>query len=131
MTGIVKDGVLCEKISSDYKNRPIIFWQSKKGKIAVHSIEGADTKEILENVINKLPNPEFLDAEDFKVIPNYLYLFTSFAHVYFQDIRTRLRDTSKDEKPWLFCFYLGAATELNLQLKRLPALIPNIKIGKR
>ncbi|XP_018569443.1 dnaJ homolog subfamily C member 10-like [Anoplophora glabripennis] len=110
-TGIVNDETLCVNISPNYKDHPIAFWQVKDGKIAVHSIKGADTKEILENVLNKLPNPKSVDAEGFK------------------KIRTGLRDTSKDEKPWLLCFYLGAATELNLQLKRLPAFIPNIKIG--
>lgn len=127
---------MCEKLSPNYKEQPIIFWQIKKGKVAVHNIEGADTKEILENILNKLPNPKSVDAEDFKVVTLHLLFsctFISCIYIYlftFQEIRTRLRDTSEDEKPWLFCFYLGAATELNLQLKRLPPLIPNIKIGK-
>lgn len=33
------------------------------------------------------------------------------------------------EKPWLICFYMGAATNLNLQLKRLPAVLPEINVG--
>lgn len=49
--------------------------------------------------------------------------FTSFL----QEIRTQLRLNS--EKPWLICFYLGTATDLNLQLKRLPSLLPAINIG--
>lgn len=34
------------------------------------------------------------------------------------------------DNPWLLCFYLGAATELSLQLKRLPALLPGFNIGE-
>lgn len=68
LTGIVNDETLCGTISTDYKKHPIIFWQIKEGKIAVHNIEGADTKEILEDVLNKFPNPESVDAEGFKVI---------------------------------------------------------------
>ncbi|KAJ8922000.1 hypothetical protein NQ315_008638 [Exocentrus adspersus] len=109
--GIVTDDELCKKISPNYRKHPIVFWQIKEGKRGVHSIHGADTKEILENVLNKLPNPESVDADKFK------------------EIRSALRDSSQDVKPWLFCFYLGAATELNLQLKRLPALLPDIQIG--
>lgn len=32
-----------------------------------YNIEGLDTKEILENVLNKLPNPDTLDEVKFKV----------------------------------------------------------------
>ncbi|KAJ8942244.1 hypothetical protein NQ318_003091 [Aromia moschata] len=98
-TGDVKDTDLCEQISVDYKEKPVVFWQVEKGGIDIHSIAGADTKEILESILNKLPNPEILDEEKFR------------------DIRSRLR--AKDEKPWLICFYMGTATDLNLELKRL------------
>lgn len=56
-----------------------------------------------------LPDPKQLDQEGFK------------------DVRTRLR--LGDSKPWLICFMLGAATELNVQLKKLPAFLPHMEIG--
>lgn len=34
------------------------------------------------------------------------------------------------EKPWLICFYMGTATNLNIQLKRLPAILSEINIGE-
>lgn len=63
----------------------------------------------MENILSLLPNPEILDEEAFV------------------DARTQLKLGS--DKAWLLCFYVGPATELNLQLKRLPTLIPNINIG--
>lgn len=115
-TGLVTDVDLAEKMSSDYKGQPIIYWKGVKDDDAnadserIHKISGSDTKEIVENILSVLPNPEVLDEEAFK------------------EIRTALRSGS--DKPWLICFYLGAATELNLQLKRLPTLVPGINIGK-
>nr|XP_023014480.1 dnaJ homolog subfamily C member 10-like [Leptinotarsa decemlineata] len=114
--GKVKDEDLCEKLSENYKSKPIILSQANEntspdstGSVVVQDIEGSDTKEILENTLGKLPNPITLDEHKFR------------------EIRSNLR--SESVKPWLLCFYLGAATDLNLQLKRLPPLIPNINLG--
>lgn len=45
----------------------------------------------------------------------------------FKDLRTKLR--LGFDKPWLICFYMGAATDLKLELKRLPTMVPNVNIG--
>ncbi|KAL1491528.1 hypothetical protein ABEB36_012112 [Hypothenemus hampei] len=108
--GHVKDDKLCQEISDTYKNQPIIFWQIDSNKIPkVHVIDGSDSKEIVDQILNILPNPPLLDENKF------------------HDIRTKLR--LGFDKPWLICFYLGAATDLKLELKRLPTMIPNINIG--
>lgn len=46
----------------------ILLWQSKEGSPSItHFIEGSDTKEILENVLEILPNPDILDEQQFRV----------------------------------------------------------------
>ncbi|XP_019762900.2 dnaJ homolog subfamily C member 10 isoform X1 [Dendroctonus ponderosae] len=108
--GIVKDSELCEKISESFKKQPIIFWQIDATNIPeVHIVEGSDSKEILDKILNILPTPPLLDEKKF------------------HDLRTKLRMSF--DKPWLICFYLGEATDLKLELKRLPTLISNINIG--
>ncbi|CAG9826607.1 unnamed protein product [Diabrotica balteata] len=112
--GVIREESLCEKLSSDYKNNPMVLLQPAKSDsegpspLKMHIIEeyGSNT---LETILSKLPDPETIDEDQFK------------------KIKTGLESGS--ESPWLFCFYLGAATQLNLQLKRLPQLIPNIKVG--
>lgn len=80
----MNDETLCVKISPNYKKHPIVFWQIKDGKIAVHNVEGADTKEILEDVLNKFPNPESIDAEGFKVVLLCLLFFYVFTVIFFR-----------------------------------------------
>lgn len=115
--GTVTDSELAEQISIKYRKSPIIYWKAKKKEeeSQFEEIPGSDAKEIVENILNKLPNPETIDEQRFK------------------EIRRKLRqdkeDNEPEEHPWLICFYLGPATELNLQLKRLPTLIPQINIG--
>ncbi|CAG9854722.1 unnamed protein product [Phyllotreta striolata] len=110
--GKVTDKSLCEKLS-DNKEQSIILLQGTKSTssspISMSTISGSDAKEILENILANLPNPIEINEEKFKMI------------------RSELKNES--EKPWLLCFYLGTATELNLQLKRLPAIITDINIG--
>ncbi|XP_060524130.1 dnaJ homolog subfamily C member 10-like [Cylas formicarius] len=108
--GVVKDSDLCHEILDSYKIQSVVFWQIVDKNIPeVHAIEGSDSKEILNKVLSIIPNPPVLDEKQF------------------HDLRTKLR--LGFEKPWLICFYLGAATDLNLQLKRLPTVIQNIHIG--
>ncbi|KAJ3650312.1 hypothetical protein Zmor_022007 [Zophobas morio] len=104
--GLVTSPQLCDQVSESHKINPVVLWQPDD---KVHKIAGSDSKEILESVLNILPNPPSLDEQQF------------------QEIRANLRNGN--EKPWLLCFYLGTATDLNLQLKRLPGLIPSINIG--
>lgn len=67
-TGIIKDEKLCDKIYESHKMNPVVFWQVKDdGTSEVHSIEGSDSKEILDKILNILPNPETIDEERFKV----------------------------------------------------------------
>lgn len=67
--GLVVDANLCNEIYSNYKNNPVVLWKVDEGtsKKEVHLIEGADTKEILNSVLNFLPNPVELDESDFRV----------------------------------------------------------------
>ncbi|ERL92534.1 hypothetical protein D910_09847 [Dendroctonus ponderosae] len=64
--GIVKDSELCEKISESFKKQPIIFWQIDATNIPeVHIVEGSDSKEILDKILNILPTPPLLDEKKF------------------------------------------------------------------
>ncbi|CAH1105266.1 unnamed protein product [Psylliodes chrysocephalus] len=111
--GKVIEESLCEKLVENYQENSVILLLRTESvstsPLLLHVIHGSDTKDILENVLVNLPNPEIVNEEKFK------------------EIRSELRTESG--KPWLLCFYLGAATELNLLLKRLPPLIPDINIG--
>lgn len=72
--GVVKDSELCEKISDSYRNNPIVFWQVDSNQETVsesyatlHNIQGSDNKEILNEILNILPNPETIDEKRFAV----------------------------------------------------------------
>ncbi|KAK4883034.1 hypothetical protein RN001_006353 [Aquatica leii] len=113
--GMIREKDLSESIFQNYKEYPVVFWEVKETgndvttAAEVHSIDVLETKDIVKQVLSLLPDPQFLNEETF------------------QDIRTQLRLGS--EEPWLLCFYMGAATELNIQWKRLPAWLPNMKLG--
>lgn len=66
--GIIKDRELCEQISESHKNQPIVFWQIDAKNIPeVHTVEGSDSKEILDKILNILPTPPLLDEKKFHV----------------------------------------------------------------
>lgn len=113
--GLVTDSDLSDKLTNFDPSINVIFWQPKKESDFEESkqaipILGADLQDILKNVLNLLPNPDILDETTFK------------------EIRNNLKN-NPHWKPWLICFYIGTATDLNLQLKRLPSLLNNINIG--
>ncbi|KAK9752946.1 Thioredoxin [Popillia japonica] len=94
--GVVSDEELWKNISQSDVETAVILWQATP--TSLHKIHGSDHKEILDNILNYLPNPDQLTDADFR------------------DIRHKLRDDQ--DKPWLLCFFVGAATGLDLQLKR-------------
>ena len=66
--GLVTSPQLCNKIYESHKTNPVVLWDKKsesEGK--VHNIAGSDSKEILESVLNVLPNPPSLDEQQFQV----------------------------------------------------------------
>lgn len=72
--GVVEDLELCDKISNTHKTNPVVLWQVEKEKnkesqpfTSLSDIAGSDSKEILENILSILPNPESLNEEQFKV----------------------------------------------------------------
>lgn len=70
-TGLIEEKELCEKLTGSRENR-IILWQSEKGKPSItHVIEGSDTKKMLENILEILPNPDILDEQKFRVSKKY------------------------------------------------------------
>lgn len=111
---MVEDYGLVEKVYKSYKEGPIILWLVDETDVEnagiAHNVMGSDMKEIMDKILNILPNPPTLNEDDF------------------QNYRSELR-SDLDKKPMLLCFFLGTATELNLKLKRLPTLISNINIG--
>lgn len=108
--GLITDSDLCNKLTDSDFN--VLFWQPKKESVdeVATAISGSDLQEIVKNVLNLLPNPDILDETTFK------------------EIRNNLKN-NPHWKPWLICFYIGTANDLNLQLKRLPSLLNNINIG--
>lgn len=66
---MVTDTDLCKKLSDDYHTNSIILLQKKNEETptVVNVIQGSDTKEILENILEMLPNPETLDEQQFRV----------------------------------------------------------------
>ncbi|XP_044756368.1 dnaJ homolog subfamily C member 10-like isoform X2 [Coccinella septempunctata] len=108
--GVVLDEKLAKKIDKDFKNHKIIYWKKEEGdNVSVQHVQGSDCIELMENILNLLPRPELIDEG------------------HFEEIRNQLREGSTT--PWLLCFHVGSATDLDLQLKRLPSLLPNINIG--
>lgn len=74
--GVVTDSQLCDKIYKQHTEIPVVFWKVNDTVelntddlvfAEVIPIEGSDAKEILDNVLNVLPNPKVLDENDFKV----------------------------------------------------------------
>lgn len=66
--GIISDRNLIDKING--KGSSIVFWQFDKknpDNPIVNSVMGSDSKEIVENILNLLPNPELLNEDRFKV----------------------------------------------------------------
>lgn len=74
--GVISDSILCENIHKSYLQDPVVFWEvddannSKEESPStseVHAIQGSDAKEILEAVLNLLPNPKLLSDAEFQV----------------------------------------------------------------
>lgn len=75
-TGIVTDLDLCDKIYPDHKNTPVVFWKpaedetkpkEKNPKENVYPVDGVDAKEIVDKILELLPEPQTLDEAIFKV----------------------------------------------------------------
>lgn len=125
--GIVYDDKLCNKISDNFVNNPVTIWKAKEETI--EKLNGFDTQELIKEVLEYLPELKSLNIDDFQVfLSTYLKNNEGKYSFFFKDIRTRLR--LGDSEAWLICFHIGPATEVDLQLKRLPTFLPNIQIGK-
>ncbi|XP_011310847.1 dnaJ homolog subfamily C member 10-like [Fopius arisanus] len=68
-----------------------------------------DIDSLVHEVLEQLPEPQEITAEEFERIKNGL---------------------ASDSEGWLMCFYIGHATELDLLLKRLPGIIQDVNLGK-
>jgi DnaJ family protein C protein 10 len=91
----------------------VIYWEPlEQHPVGVtHRILGTDTKDIAKEVLSFLPEPSELDAEGFN------------------DVRNELKNGSP--YPWVIYFYLGETTaDMELELKKLPALLPDMRLGK-
>lgn len=72
--GLVTDPDLCNKIYATHKENPIVFWKVNDQKLGhkeateVRSITGSDTKEIVDKLLDLLPDPKTLDEETFGVM---------------------------------------------------------------
>ncbi|XP_049766880.1 dnaJ homolog subfamily C member 10-like [Schistocerca cancellata] len=103
---------LCQEVSGG-RTHPIgliIFWKNKDSLYPLDTVTSA--KDITEQVLSFLPHATEFDAETF------------------EDMRTQLR--LDPEAPfWLVHFYAGVEdVKQSLDLKRLPALVGDIKLGR-
>lgn len=95
--GLITNAKLSKEISKSYKTSPIVLWKvdenagNKKKPLAseVYTIQGSDTKEILENVLNHLPNPKLLDEGDFGVRTSQSLSPPFSSHKYFSTENTQ------------------------------------------
>ncbi|XP_066991442.2 dnaJ homolog subfamily C member 10 [Anabrus simplex] len=103
------DGSLCDRLSGDSN---VVFWEHQKYSSdgIVHKIIGSDAKDIARETLAFLPDAIALNGEDF------------------EDMQMQLRIGSTS--PWLVYFYIGDSTYQDLEIKKLPALLPSIRIGK-
>ncbi|XP_012286037.1 dnaJ homolog subfamily C member 10 [Orussus abietinus] len=69
-----------------------------------------DVDQLIQKVLEQLPEPQDLSADEFKSIKRHL--------------------RSGSDAGWLICFYMGHETILDLQLKRLPSIVHDINLGK-
>lgn len=69
--GKVIEESLCEKLVENYQENSVILLLRTESvstsPLLLHVIHGSDTKDILENVLVNLPNPEIVNEEKFKV----------------------------------------------------------------
>lgn len=104
----------CKKINcNDFSTRttavfiPGIYHESR----APVFFDNIDTiSDLVHQILDQLPEPQELTSTDFV------------------DIQKRLK--TDDEDGWLLCFYMGHATDFDVQLKRLPSIINDINLGK-
>lgn len=75
---MIDDIDLAKKIFDSYLEESVVLWlmdekdPDKKGK--AYNVMGSDTKEIMDNILNLLPNPQMVNEDDFKVKHCRLYL---------------------------------------------------------
>lgn len=68
---LVEDIDLSKKIYDSYLDDSVVLWLvdeedlEKNGK--AYNVMGSDSKEIMDKILNILPNPQMLNEEDFKV----------------------------------------------------------------
>ncbi|KAK0078935.1 hypothetical protein PV325_001923 [Microctonus aethiopoides] len=112
-TGIIDcDKINCGEILSSTTGA--VFLSSEENDLWTPVIfNDIDDVEILvHEILQQLPEPQELTANDFK------------------EIEERLGLEDSNDNGWLLCFYIGHATELDLQLKRLPSIIHDVNLGK-
>ncbi|XP_012257998.2 dnaJ homolog subfamily C member 10-like [Athalia rosae] len=105
--------IKCSKDECDdvvARNVGVVFQHNNELAEPVFFEDFGDIQTLARKVLEQLPEPEDLSADDF------------------QAIRTRLQ--SGADVGWLICFYVGQATQLDVQLKRLPSIIQSINLGK-
>ncbi|PSN39443.1 DnaJ subfamily C member 10 [Blattella germanica] len=91
----------------------LIYWEPLENhpEGVTHKIMGSDAKEISKEVLSFLSEPSTLDE------------------IGFEDMRNELKMGSP--YPWVVYFFIGEITgDAELELKKLPALLPEMRLGK-
>lgn len=67
--GLITDKALCTKISTSHNSNPIILWQGNTEEYLenLYFEQASDSKQILNSVLQILPNPDRLTDDQFRV----------------------------------------------------------------
>ncbi|XP_051160917.1 dnaJ homolog subfamily C member 10-like [Leptopilina boulardi] len=104
----------CEKDCDDKfsKDSGVIYFPSQNDDVwkPISLEDSIDVDELVKKILDQLPEPQDISDFDFEKIEKSL--------------------ESQDEDGWLICFYIGHATELDVQLKKLPSIVRGMNLAK-
>ncbi|KAK7864477.1 hypothetical protein R5R35_003101 [Gryllus longicercus] len=106
----MKEMKLCTHIGGDAN---VVFWEDSglNDEGTIHKITNTDFKDIAHQILSFLPEAKALNSQQFEEMKAQLLLDSKLS--------------------WLVYFYLGGASDEDLELKKLPALLSsNMRIGK-
>ena len=103
----------CKNVADSYDINAIYLSASSNNSWRVVRFKDIDKPEVLvEKLLEHLPEPKELDADEF------------------YNIKKHLEEGKISESSWLLYFYIGKIIELDPMLKKLSSSINDIKLGK-
>lgn len=104
----------CSSMTDGIKSS-VVYWQKAPNgnSWSARSIRSShyNPQDVLKEVLDYLPDLIQLDSDGFK------------------DMNKEL-ETDSNSLPWLVYFHIGASSELDLDVKKLPAMLPEMRVGR-